>query len=198
MPPAPPHSPGLLLVLSGPSGVGKTTIVKELRRRLPNAAFSVSGTTRQRTSKESEGADYHFLTPDEFERRVQAGDFLEHATYAGHRYGTLRAPVDEALAAGKVMILDIDVQGGRQVRAQRPDSLALFILPPSEDTLLIRLRDRARDDEATILRRFARARDEIEEARVSAAYDAFITNDDLEKAVTTALSIVEGRLARAR
>lgn len=187
-------SPGLLLVLSGPSGVGKTTIVKELRRRLPGAVFSVSGTTRPRTSKEIDGADYHFLSPEEFERRVRAGEFLEHATYAGARYGTLRAPVDAALAEGRIMILDIDVQGGRQVRAKRPDCLALFILPPDEATLLARLRDRARDDEAAIQRRFARARGEIEEARASAAYDAFIVNDDLEKAVAAALAIVQRRL----
>jgi guanylate kinase len=182
-------------VLSGPSGVGKTTMVKELRRRLPGSVFSVSGTTRQRTPREVDGVDYHFLSPEEFERRVQAGEFLEHATFAGARYGTLRAPVDEALAAGKIMILDIDVQGGRQVRATRPDCLALFILPPDEATLLARLRDRARDDEAAIQRRFARARGEIDEARTSAAYDAFIVNDDLESAVASALTIIRARLA---
>lgn len=189
--------PGLLLVLSGPSGVGKTTIVQALRARLPNSVFSVSATTRERTAQEEDGADYHFVSPERFRAMVEAGEFLEHAEYAGNCYGTPRRPVDEAIASGRTMILDIDVQGGKQVRERRPGALAVFILPPNDQALLERLRTRARDDEAAIRRRFARARAEIEEARSSGAYDAFVVNDDLERAVREVMAIVERRRSGA-
>ena len=181
----------MLLVISGPSGVGKTTIVRALRDRLPGVSFSVSATTRTRSPGEEDGADYHFLSPEEFAARVEAGDFLEHAEYAGNRYGTLRAPVEAELAKGRIVILDIDVQGGKQVKMQAPEALSIFILPPDEESLLRRLRERGREDEATIQRRFAAARREIEEAQTSRAYDAFIVNDDLDSAIEEAVRAVE-------
>lgn len=188
----------MLLVISGPSGVGKTTIVKALRDRIPDNAFSVSATTRQRTSADIEGADYHFISPQEFQRRVDAGEFLEHAVYAGNRYGTLRAPVEDELRRGRLVILDIDVQGGRQVKQRAPDAFSIFILPPDEDSLLTRLRARAREDESDIQKRFAEARREIEEARSCGAYDLFIVNDDLDRAVTEALARITAERALRR
>jgi guanylate kinase len=181
---------GMLLVISGPSGVGKTTITRAIERSIPDAVFSVSATTRPHTPADVEGVDYHFLSPDQFQRRVAAGEFLEHAVYAGNHYGTLRAPVDAQLERGRLVILEIDVQGAKQVKQQMPTAFGIFILPPDEETLLHRLRDRKREDEAIIQKRFAAAREEIAEARRCGAYDAFITNDNLERAIEEALTHV--------
>ncbi len=187
------HTPGLLLVLSGPSGVGKTTLTRVLRQKIPEAVFSISATTRPRTSGEAEGVDYYFLTVDEFQSRVDAGDFLEHAVYAGHHYGTLKKPVEENLKAGKLVMLDIDVQGARQVRDSAPDMLGVFILPPSEDELLVRLRHRRREDEPAIQKRFAQAQREIASAKAAGLYDALIVNDDLDQAVGELLDLIQNR-----
>lgn len=182
---------GLLIVISGPSGVGKTTITRRLRERFPDAAFSVSATTRPRTEKETDGADYHFLSEAEFVRRIGDGAFLEHVEYAGKRYGTLREPVEEVVRDGRLMILDVDVRGGESVKAHMPEALAMFILPPSEEELLRRLRDRQREGEEQIQKRFSAAKQEIARAKDSGAYDAMIVNDDLEEAVRTAIGLVE-------
>jgi len=181
---------GMLLVISGPSGVGKTTITRAIERSIPDAVFSVSATTRPKTDADAEGVDYSFLSADEFAARETRGEFLESAVYAGNRYGTLEAPVDAQLERGRLVILEIDVQGAVQVRAKRPDMFGLFILPPSEETLLKRLRDRKREPEEVIQRRFGEARREIEQARTSGAYDAFIVNDELERAIADAIHTV--------
>lgn len=190
---------GMLLVVSGPSGVGKTTIARAIERRLQDATFSISATTRARTEADVDGVDYFFLTEDQFLRRVDAGEFLEHATYAGKHYGTLLEPVSAQLDRGRVVILDIEVQGATQVKAKMPEALAIFILPPSEDELLRRLRDRDRESEEAIQRRFDLARKEIAAAKACGVYDHFITNDDLDRAIEEALTIVrEERAKRAR
>ncbi|MEM9082372.1 MAG: guanylate kinase [Planctomycetota bacterium] len=181
---------GMLLIMSGPSGVGKTTIARAIERTIADAVFSVSATTRQPRPGDTEGVDYYFLAPDEFERRVQAGEFLEHAEFAGNHYGTLRAPAEEQLRRGRLMLLDIDVEGAKQIKAQIPDAFAIFILPPSEDELLKRLRERKSDSEEAITKRFEVARHEIAEAKRSGAYDAFIVNDTLERAIEEALSLI--------
>lgn len=192
---------GMLLVISGPSGVGKTTITRAVERSIPDSVFSISATTRPRTDVDVDGVDYHFITDEEFDRRVADDDFLEHAVYAGNKYGTLKGPVDAQLARGRLMILEIDLQGAKQVKARMPDAFALFILPPSEDTLLERLRARRRESEDAIQRRFRIAREEIAEAKRCGVYDAFIINDDLPRAIDEALTIVRdarANLARPR
>ncbi len=189
---------GLLIVVSGPSGVGKTTITRRLRERFPDASFSVSATTRPRTANETDGEDYHFLSEDEFVARIGSGAFLEHVEYAGKRYGTLREPVENIIRDGRLMILDVDVRGGESVKEHMPEALAMFILPPSEEELLRRLRDRQREGEDLIQKRFSAAKQEIARAKGSGAYDAMIVNDDLEEAVRTAVGLVErARGARA-
>lgn len=181
---------GMLLVISGPSGVGKTTITRAIERSIPDAVFSVSATTRPRTEADVEGVDYTFHTVDEFQRRAAAGEFLEHAVYAGNHYGTLRQPVDAQLERGRLVILEIDVQGAKQVKEQMPEAFAIFILPPSEETLLTRLRARKRESEQIIQRRYEAARNEIAEARVCGAYNAFIINDTLDDSIADAMRIV--------
>jgi guanylate kinase len=181
---------GMLLIVSGPSGVGKTTIARTIERRLQDATFSISATTRDKTEADVDGVDYFFLTEGQFLGRLKAGDFLEHASYADKHYGTLAEPAQAQLDRGRVVILDIEVQGAIQVKQQLPEALSLFILPPSEEELLRRLRERDRDTEEHILQRFELARSEIAEAKESGAYDYFITNDTLEHAIDEALSII--------
>lgn len=183
---------GLLAVISGPSGVGKTTIVRAVKERL-GGVFSISATTRPKTAKETDGVDYRFLDEPTFDAMVERGEFLEYAVVFGrHRYGTPRAPVDAALAAGRLVILEIDVQGALQVKAALPEAYMVFILPPREETLLERLRSRGRDDEAAIRRRYEEAREEIAKARASRAYDAFVVNDDLERAQDETCGLIGG------
>ena len=181
---------GLLVVISGPSGVGKTTIVHRVRDAF-DAVFSVSATTRPQSKSETDGKDYYFITPDHFSEKIENNEFLEHAEVFGcHRYGTLKEPVDDTLAAGKIMLLDIDVQGGIQVRDNMPQSVRIFILPPSEQELLRRLEARGREDEESIQRRFKDATQEIKLAQSSGAYTYFIVNDDLELAIAEATAII--------
>jgi len=186
---------GLILVLSGPSGSGKTTIARAVEKRL-DAAFSVSATTRPRSEGEQAGRDYQFLTDQEFQELVDRGAFLEHAqVYGRHRYGTLREPVERQLAEGRVVILDIDVQGALQVRASMPDAMLLFVLPPNDEVLEQRLRGRGRDDEPSIQRRLAEARREVEVGVNSGVYDAQIVNDDLDRAIEQACELARQRCA---
>ncbi len=188
---------GLLVVISGPSGVGKTTITKRVQEAIPDAVFAVSATTRPKAPGERDGVDYHFLRENEFEQLVQEGAFLEHARYAGHRYGTLKREVTPRLEQGRVVLLDIDVQGAQQIKQQAPQALAIFILPPDEQTLLERLRRRGRDPEAVIQRRFREAQREIAFARSAGVYDVMIVNDDLDRAVANAVQAIQARRTSA-
>ena len=184
---------GLLLVISGPSGVGKTTIVHRIRKQL-GGQFSVSATTRPRSAEEKEGEDYLFVTPEAFEDMVDADAFLEYAEVFGrHAYGTPREPVEAALHAGELILLDIDVQGAQQVRERMPSAFMLFILPPNDVELRRRLEGRGRDDEEAITRRFAEARREIDLATSRDLYDAFIVNDALDRAVEEACQLISAR-----
>jgi guanylate kinase len=182
---------GLLVVISGPSGVGKTTIVHRVREHF-DAVFSVSATTRPISKKEVNGEDYFFITEDEFAEKISNNAFLEYAEVFGcHMYGTLREQVDEVLEKGKIILLDIDVQGGIQIKENMPESLRIFILPPSEDELYRRLEGRRREDHDSIQRRFKEAKQEISLSQESGAYQYYITNDDLEVAVAQAIAIVQ-------
>ncbi len=178
--------------------MGKTTITRAVERSIPGAVFSVSATTRPRTAADVEGVDYHFVTEAEFDDLVSKGAFLEWASVFGKRYGTLRAWVDEQLARGRLVILEIDVQGATNVKKEMPGAFAMFVLPPDEQTLLERLRNRKREGEDGIQRRFAEARREIAQATTSGVYDSFVTNRELDRAINEAVTQVKGELERRR
>lgn len=189
---------GLLLIISGPSGVGKTTITRGVERSIPGAVFSVSATTRAKTEADVEGVDYHFVSDAAFQAMVDRHEFLEHAGVFGKRYGTPRDWVVEQLKRGRLVILEIDVQGAIQVKGQMPEAFAIFILPPGEATLLERLRARRREPEEAIQRRFAAARQEMRVARESGVYDAFIVNRDVKEAIDEAVALIAQRRALAK
>jgi guanylate kinase len=184
-----------VLIVSGPSGSGKSTLVQNLHG-LPDLTFSVSSTTRPQRLTESPGKCYDFITEAEFKRRVDAGEFLEYAQVFGrHWYGTPQQQVDEARQAGLDLVLEIDVQGARQVKQKLPEAIAVFIVPPSRQDLERRLRSRGQDSDEAITRRLERARQEI--AR-SAEYDFVIVNDDLQRASDELRAIVVASRCRRR
>src|SRR3954465_5305016 len=156
---------GMLLIISGPSGVGKTTITRGVERAIGDSVFSVSATTRAKTDADVEGVDYHFVSDEEFERMKSAGEFLETAGIYGKKYGTPKAWGVEQLKRGRLVILEIDVQGAIQVKKQMPEAFSIFVLPPGEEALLQRLRDRKREDGSAIQRRYDAAKQEIATAR---------------------------------
>jgi guanylate kinase len=184
---------GFLLILSSPSGAGKTTITRALLAAREDLAFSVSATTRPPRTGEQDGVDYHFLSREEFERRRQAGAFLEWAEYGGQLYGTLAAEVEQAQAQGRHVILDIEVQGARQVRERRSDVVSIFVLPPSVDELVSRLGGRGTDRAANLEERLRRAVEELGEAR---HYDYLVVNDDRTQAVAEVAAIIDAESRR--
>lgn len=189
---------GLLVVMSGPSGVGKTTIARAIERAIPGSLFSVSATTRAKTDADVEGVDYHFADEPEFREMIARDAFLEWAEVFGRLYGTPQAWVDEQLRRGRVVICDIDVEGARQIKAKMPEALTLFVLPPSEDELLERLRARKREGEEAIQKRFAEAKREIAAARASGVYKHFLVNEDLEASIAQAIALVTNARAATR
>ena len=188
---------GLLLILSSPSGAGKSTLTRNLCQRETNIDLSVSVTTRERRPSEIDGVHYRFIDRDTFEALRDHDDLLEWAEVHGNCYGTPRKPVDDAIAHGKLIILEIDVQGAMQVKAKLPEAYCIFVLPPSERVLLDRLRGRGREAEAVIQKRFAKAKLEIIQAWQSGAYDDFVVNRDLGKAIAETVALVRQRLPKA-
>jgi guanylate kinase len=175
-------------VVTGPSGVGKGTLIRTLRERFPGLELSVSATTRPPRPGEEDGVDYHFLSEEEFQRRLDAGEFLEHAEYAGNRYGTLRTEIDRARAAGvRGLVLEIEVKGARQVREALPGALQVFIAPPSDDALRTRLVGRGSDAPEVIERRLAAAREEL---TARDEFEHVIVNDRLDEAVQELVRLV--------
>ena len=190
--PLPP--PGLLLVLSAPSGAGKTTLAHRLISDVPKASFSVSVTTRPPRGQERDGVDYHFVDTLTFKQRIERGDFLEWAEVHGHFYGSPQRAVDDVRRNGGLAVFDIDVQGGQAIRRKHPEAVLVFVLPPSLVELERRLRDRGTDAEEIINRRMLGARSEIE--RGVASYDYLIVNDDLEHAYKELAAIVTAERCR--
>jgi guanylate kinase len=182
-----------LLVLSSPSGGGKTTIARQLLLAREDLGYSVSATTRARRNGEEDGVDYYFLARDEFLRREAAGEFLESATYGGELYGTLRSEVDRLFAAGKTVVLDIEIKGAHQVRLQMPDAVEVFVLPPSASVLVSRLSGRATETTAALRERVARAADEL---KAVSEYDYVVVNEDLFAAVAQVAAILDAESRR--
>jgi guanylate kinase len=178
---------GAVFIISAPSGAGKTTLCKRLIEALPGIDFSVSYTTRPPRAGERPGVDYHFVSGAEFERRRQAGEFIEWAVVDGQTYGTSAVAVREATATGRDILLDIDTQGAESIRRRIPDAVLIFVLPPSMGALRARLERRGTDGQETVSRRLSLARGEIEKA---SSYDYLIVNEDLEATFDELRSIV--------
>lgn len=181
------------LILSAPSGGGKTTIARMLLARRPDIGYSVSCTTRPPRNGEVEGRDYHFLSRDDFESRRARGEFAESATVHGHLYGTLRGEVERVLVSGRHVVMDIDVQGARQFAGAYPESVLVFLLPPSVEALVRRLRDRRTEEDHEFLRRIRGAREEL---RAAVSYQYIVVNDDVERACGQVSSIVDAEGVR--
>jgi guanylate kinase len=180
-----------VFVITGPSGVGKGTLIRKLRERLPDLALSTSATTRPPREGEEDGRDYHFLSREEFAKRAGANEFLEHAAYSGNRYGTLRSEVERRLAEGESVVLEIEVQGARQVRAAMPEAVLVFIAPPDPAALRERLEARGTDDPEAIEDRLRTADLELDAQQ---EFQHVIVNDDLERAVDELERIVRAEL----
>ena len=180
-----------VFVITGPSGVGKGTLIRGLLERMPELELSVSATTRAPRPGEQDGVDYHFLTPEQFEARVEAGDFVEHADYSANRYGTLRSELERRLSKGAGAVLEIEVQGARQVRGTMPEAVAVFIAPPSESALRARLVGRGTDSPEQVDQRLRTAERELE---AQPEFAHVVVNDRLEQATDELVSIVRAAM----
>ena len=185
-----PHS-GLLVVLSAPSGGGKTTIANELIGRMPHSRRSISNTTRPPRSTEIPGQDYHFVTDSEFDRILSEDGFAEHAKVHGYRYGTTKASIQEAFKRDELLFLTIDVQGARSIKKTFPEAMTIFVTPPDFDILETRLRKRGTESDADIRKRLENARKEIAQA---SEFDFRVLNDRLDRAVLEVESLIRKRL----
>jgi guanylate kinase len=180
-----------VFVITGPSGVGKGTLIRGLLERVPQLGLSVSATTRPPRPGETQGVDYHFLSADEFESRVAGGEFVEHATYSGRRYGTLRSELEGRLRRGEPVVLEIEVQGARQVREAMPEALQVFIAPPSRDALRARLVGRGTDTPDQV---DARLRTAEAELQAQSEFGRVVVNDRLEDALDELVQIVRSEM----
>jgi guanylate kinase len=181
-------------VVSGPSGAGKGTIIKEVLRRRPDVMLAVSATTRPARAGERHGIDYEFVSTEDFLAVRDRGDFLESAEVYGHLYGTPRAPVERALAAGRDVLLEVDIQGALAVKRALPEAVLIFVEPPSMDDLMSRLRGRATEDLDSLRRRIEAAYDEIKVKRI---YDHIVVNDEVHSAANALVRILDGNESRS-
>lgn len=186
--PATPRRRGLLVVIAGPSGVGKGTVWNRVLERLPDARFSISMTTRDPRPGEVDGVDYHFVSREDFRRQIATGELLEWAEYAGNLYGTPRSWAQQQIAGGTVGILDIEVQGALQVRERVSDALLVFLAPPSLEELERRLRGRGTEDDDAVAERLTEARRELDRRT---AFDVVIVNDDLDRCVDEVVAAID-------
>ena len=177
----------LLIVISGPSGVGKDTVIQHMRELMPDAYYAVTATTRERRPGEVDGVHYFFYTPEQFNERLAASDFLEHANVYGNQYGVPKTPVRDALRRGRDVVVKVDPQGAQTIRAIAPEALLIFLLPPSMSELYRRLRSRKTDDDAALDRRVRIASREI---ATSEHFDYFVVNDTVEQAVQEIQEII--------
>jgi guanylate kinase len=182
-----------VFVITGPSGVGKGTLIRTLLERIPELELSVSATTRRPRPGEQGGVAYHFHSDDEFARRVEAGDFVEHASYSGRRYGTLRSELDRRTRDGAPVVLEIEVQGAGQIARTMPEAVRIFVAPPSEDALRVRLLGRGTDDPEDVEARLQTARNELAAQR---EFPHVVVNDRLEEAAEALEEVVRAALAR--
>jgi guanylate kinase len=180
-----------VFVITGPSGVGKGTLIRMLSERLPELTLSTSATTRAPREGEEDGVDYYFLSADEFAQRADANEFVEHASYSGNRYGTLRSEVERRLSEGESVVLEIEVQGARQVRAAMPEAVLVFITPPDPTSLRARLEGRGTDTDEAILERLRTAEIELDAQQ---EFQHVVCNDELERAAEELERIVRGEL----
>ncbi len=183
---------GKVFVITGPSGVGKGTLIEQLLGRIPELELSISATTREPRQGEVDERDYFFLSPEEFRRRLESGDFLEHASYSGNYYGTLREEVDRRLAEGRSVVLEIEVQGARQVRDAMPEAVQIFIAPPDENVLRERLEGRGTDSAEAIEQRLRTAEIEL---GARSEFPHVIVNDAVQKAATELEGLVRDELS---
>jgi guanylate kinase len=183
------------LVLSAPSGAGKTTIARRLRDRRADVVFSISATTREPRPGERDGVDYHFVAEDDFRRMIGAGELIEWARVHGNFYGTLRSQVRDAQARGQFLLLDIDVQGARQIRQAVPEAVHVFVMPPSGEELVQRLVGRGSEDDEKVQRRLKNA---LQEIATAAEFDYVVVNDELDAAVEDVNAVLEGRTGAMR
>ena len=180
-----------VFVITGPSGVGKGTLIRLLREQIPELRLSISATTRGPRPGEEDGVDYWFLSDEEFIRRVEAGDFVEWAEYSGRRYGTLREELDRHTNGGAAVVLEIEVQGARQIRESMPEALQIFIAPPSAEALRDRLIGRGTDPSPEVERRLQVAEEEV---KAQDEFEHVVVNDRLEDALAELVAVVRGAL----
>jgi guanylate kinase len=181
-----------VFVITGPSGVGKGTLIRTLLERVGELELSVSATTRRPRPGETQGVDYHFIGDEEFERRVRAGEFVEHASYSGRRYGTLRSELEQRLERGAAVVLEIEVQGARQIKETMPEAVRIFIAPPSDEALRTRLVGRGTDSPEDMEQRLSTA---AEELRAQDEFSHVVVNDRLDDAVEALEEVVRSALA---
>jgi guanylate kinase len=180
-----------VIVIVGPSGVGKGTLIRELKDQIPELTYSISATTRPARPGEEDGVNYYFLSKEDFHRKVDAGEFIEYAEYSGNWYGTLRSEIDRHLESGEPVILEIELQGARQIRERIPDALQVFIAPPSLESLKTRLVGRGTDTPEQVAKRLETAKEEM---AARDEFDTEVVNDRLEDAVTELVAVVRKRI----